>query len=136
MASLALSVVTPNGVVYKQQVDEVTVPGLVGEFGVLPGHIAMISALRGGVLSYRTSSGERGRLAIGAGFAEVDGKDTIAVLVKRAARADKVDRAEAEQLLGEASGKLGKAGSLSAAERELAEEDRAWAQAQLDALRS
>ena len=71
MAGLALSVVTPTGVAFEQQVDEVTVPGLLGEFGVLPGHIAVLSAVKAGVLSYRAGT-ERGRLAVGEGFAEVD----------------------------------------------------------------
>lgn len=139
MSNLALQVVTPSGVVLQQQVDEVTVPGLVGEFGVLPGHIALLSATRAGVLSYR-SGGERGRIAVGAGFAEVDGKGTVVALVKRASRTNKIDRAAAESELQEAEAKLGKAGdgrtTLLPAERSQAEEDRDWAQAQLDALRS
>jgi F-type H+-transporting ATPase subunit epsilon len=133
MSSLALEVVTPSGVVLHEQVDEVTVPGQAGEFGVLPGHIALLSATRAGVLSYR-SGGERGRLALGPGFAEVDGKGGVMALCKRAARANKIDRAAAEGLLREAEERLGKPG-LAPAERELAEEDRAWAQAQLDAVR-
>ena len=44
---LTLSVVTPEGQVHTQSVDEVTVPGLLSEFGVLPGHIA--APLSGGV---------------------------------------------------------------------------------------
>ena len=112
MAGLALSVVTPNGLAFEQQVDEVTVPGQLGEFGILPGHVALLSATRPGVLSYR-AGGERGRLAISEGFAEVDGKDHVVVLAKRALPVAKIDRAAAE-----------------------ADEDKAWGQAQLDALKS
>jgi F-type H+-transporting ATPase subunit epsilon len=93
-------------------VDEVTVPGKLGEFGILPGHIALLSATRPGVVSYR-AGGERGRLAVGEGFAECDGKDRVVVLAKRAVPAAKIDRATAE-----------------------ADEDKEWGQAQLDALRS
>lgn len=137
---LSLSVVTPAGVVVQQQVDEVTVPGLLGEFGVLPGHIALLAATRAGVVSYR-SGAERGRIAIAPGFAEVDGKDGVVALAQRAVRANKIDRAAAESLLQDAEARLGKADkaggtALSSAERASAEADRAWAQAQLDALRS
>jgi F-type H+-transporting ATPase subunit epsilon len=140
MSSLSLQVITPSGVVVPEQpVDEVTVPGQLGEFGVLPGHIALLSAISGGVLSYR-SGGQRGRLALGAGFAEVDGKGAVIALCKKAVRSEKIDREAAERLLREAESKLGKGdeakAGLSPAERELALEDRAWAQAQLDALRA
>lgn len=139
---LSLSVVTPAGVVLQQQVDEVTVPGLLGEFGILPGHIALLAATRAGVVSYRSGS-ERGRIAIAPGFAEVDGKDGVVAMSQRATRASKIDRAAAESLLqdadarlAKADGKAGAAAPLPPAERAKAEADRAWAQAQLDALRS
>ncbi len=139
MSSLALQVVTPAGVVLSQQVDEVTLPGKLGEFGILPGHIALLSATRAGVLSYR-SGDERGRLALGPGFAEVDGKGAVVALVKKAVRPAKIDRGAAESQLREAETKLAKSGdgkaALPPAERALVEEDLAWAQAQLDALRS
>ncbi len=112
MPSLALSVLTPDEMVLEQQVDEVTIPGLLGEFGILPGHVALISATRAGVLSYRSGS-ERGRLAIGPGFAEVDGKGAVVVLAQKALRSNQIDLATAES-----------------------DEDRAWAQAQADAARS
>lgn len=124
---LTLSVVTPEGQVHTQSVDEVTVPGLLGEFGVLPGHIALLSAVKPGVLRYR-SGGERGRIAIGPGFAEVDGKGAVVALVSKAARTEKIDRTVAEKALqdAEARAKTGDRG---------AEADSAWAQAQLETLK-
>lgn len=124
---LTLSVVTPEGQVHTQSVDEVTVPGLLGEFGVLPGHIALLSAVKPGVLRYR-SGGERGRIAIGPGFAEVDGKGAVVALVSKAARTEKIDRAAAEKALQDAEART-KTGDRSA------EADSAWAQAQLETLK-
>ncbi len=124
---LTLSVVTPEGQVLAQSVDEVTVPGLLGELGVLPGHVALLTATRPGVLRYR-SGGERGRIALGPGFAEVDGKGAVVALVQKAVRADKIDRAAAEKALAEADAKL-KSGDRQA------EVDQAWAQAQLEAAK-
>ena len=40
---LKLSVVTPEGQTLAQEVDEVTVPGLLGEFGVLDGHVPLLA---------------------------------------------------------------------------------------------
>lgn len=124
---LTLSVVTPEGQVLAQSVDEVTVPGLLGELGVLPGHIAILTATRPGVLRYR-SGAERGRIALGPGFAEVDGKGAVVALVQKAVRADKIDRTAAEKTLADADAKL-KSGDRSA------EADQAFALALLEAAK-
>jgi len=127
---LKLSVVTPEGQTLAQEVDEVTVPGLLGEFGVLDGHVPLLAASKAGVLRYRRGS-ERGRLAIGPGFAEVDGKGAVIALVQKAVPSEKIQRESAEKLLGDAEARLGKGEG-----RAVAEADRDWAQAQLDALKA
>jgi F-type H+-transporting ATPase subunit epsilon len=114
-----------------QPVDEVALPGLLGEFGVLPGHVALLAATKAGVLSYRSGS-ERGRVAISAGFAEVDGQGGVVALAQRAVRANKIDRAAAEKLRDESQAQLNKGEAGSKLRR--VEEQRAWAQALLDAL--
>jgi F-type H+-transporting ATPase subunit epsilon len=66
----------------------VTPPGVRGEFGVLPGHIPFVSALKEGTLTYRErGSSNRKSLAIGPGFAEVVGGDKVVVLTQSAADA-------------------------------------------------
>jgi F-type H+-transporting ATPase subunit epsilon len=80
---MKLEVVTPKGTAVDADVDEVTAPGLAGEFGVLPGHTPFLTALKAGTLSWRTRSGA-GTLAIGPGFCEVDGKDRVVVLTQSA----------------------------------------------------
>ena len=131
---LTLHVVTPAGQALEQEVDEVTLPGLLGEFGVLPGHVPLLAATKAGVLRYR-AGGERGRLAIGPGFAQVDGKGAVVALVQTAISPEKVDRAAAEKQLAEAEGRMQK--EADAAElRAVAEADRDWAQAQLEATKA
>ncbi len=78
-----LEVLTPTKTAVTVDVDEVTVPGLAGEFGVLPGHTPFLTALKQGRLSWRGRGGN-GALAIGAGFCEVDGKDRVIVLTQSA----------------------------------------------------
>jgi F-type H+-transporting ATPase subunit epsilon len=78
-----LEVLTPQKTAVTAEVDEVTVPGLAGEFGVLPGHTPFLTALKAGTLSWRGKSGA-GSLAIGAGYCEVDGKDRVVVLTQSA----------------------------------------------------
>jgi F-type H+-transporting ATPase subunit epsilon len=67
---IRLRVVTPTRLVVDEEVDEVTAPGELGEFGVLPNHIAFLSTLVPGVLTYKQGSKNR-ILAISGGYAEV-----------------------------------------------------------------
>ena len=81
-----LEVLTPQKMAVSTEVDEVTVPGLSGEFGVLSGHTPFLSALQAGTLAWRGKAGS-GTLAIGPGYCEVDGKDRIVVLTSSAEKA-------------------------------------------------
>jgi F-type H+-transporting ATPase subunit epsilon len=67
---IRLRVVTPSRLVLDEEVDEVTAPGELGEFGVLPNHIAFLSTLVPGELSYK-QNGNKSTLAISGGYAEV-----------------------------------------------------------------
>lgn len=50
MDTLRLSIVTPNGPIFDDEVKTVTLPGKEGEFGVLPGHASLVSSLTVGVI--------------------------------------------------------------------------------------
>jgi F-type H+-transporting ATPase subunit epsilon len=102
-----LSVTTPRGALVDTEVEEVTAPGELGELGILPGHVPLMSGLRPGVLVYRTKD-HAGVLAVGEGFlqvAPVNGEekdrpvthDRVLVLVDRAVLGSAVDRAAAEK---------------------------------------
>lgn len=54
MASLKLSILTPEGAVLAEQVDSVVCPGLDGYFGVLANHSPMLAAIGAGALTVRT----------------------------------------------------------------------------------
>ncbi|MEM9693003.1 MAG: ATP synthase F1 subunit epsilon [Myxococcota bacterium] len=70
MATLQLEVVTPQGIVLDEAVDEVVAPSVNGEFGVLPGHLPLLAALQVGMLRF-TKDGKSTDVAVGRGFAEV-----------------------------------------------------------------
>ena len=74
-----LEVVTPQSVVVSSQVEDMTAPGDMGEFGVLPGHTFFISLLSAGKLSHLIG-GKRVFLTTGEGFAEVN-LDRVTVVV-------------------------------------------------------
>lgn len=50
METIRLSIVTPNGEIFNDDVKTVTLPGKEGEFGVLPGHSLLVSSLTVGVI--------------------------------------------------------------------------------------
>ncbi len=50
MDTIKLSIVTPNGEIFNDDVKTVTLPGKEGEFGVLPGHSSLLSSLTVGVI--------------------------------------------------------------------------------------
>ena len=71
----------------------VTVPGLGGELGILPGHTPLISQLQTGVLTY-TQEGKSFPLHVSGGFVEVR-DDHVAVLAEVAERPEEIDAARA-----------------------------------------
>jgi len=90
---LQLEVVTPERRVFGEPVDMVTVPGLNGELGVLPGHTPLISQLKTGVLSY-LQDGRTTQLLVSGGFVEVR-DDHVSVLAEIAERPEEIDVAAA-----------------------------------------
>ncbi|MFN3743220.1 MAG: ATP synthase F1 subunit epsilon [Hyphomicrobiaceae bacterium] len=66
-----IELVSPERVLLSGEATEVIVPGLEGDFTVLPGHAPVISALRPGMLDIKQASGQR-RIYVRGGFAEVD----------------------------------------------------------------
>ena len=124
-----LRVVTPTRAVVDQSVTEVTAPGTLGEFGVLPDHASFLSSLDSGRLTYKDAAGAH-VLAMRDGFAEVS--DNVMTVLAEAAQAP----AEVNPTAARAD--------LQAAEAELAvltpidpgfpaaDAKRRWAQARLD----
>src|SRR5512146_653046 len=86
---ILLEIVTPTGVALRERVTEVTAPSVAGEFGVLPGHLPVLAALRTGIVSYK-KDGEEGRIAVHHGFVEV-ANDVALLLTERFVKKDDVD---------------------------------------------
>jgi F-type H+-transporting ATPase subunit epsilon len=91
---IQLEVVTPERRVLAESVDMVTVPGLGGELGILPGHTPLISGLQTGVLTY-VQDGKSFPLHVSGGFVEVR-DDLVSVLAEVAERPEEIDAARAK----------------------------------------
>ncbi len=94
MASLQLEIVTPDQMVLSTQADYVGAPGLEGEFGILPGHIPFLSALKIGGLYYK-AGGKTRYVFVSGGFAEIS-NDKVTILAESAEEAENIDFARAE----------------------------------------
>lgn len=97
---LRLELVTPYRHVLSQDVDEVTAPGMLGEFGVLPGHTPLLTTLKIGELTYKQGTEVR-HVAVNWGYVEVE-NDVVTVLVETAEMSDQIDLARAQAALGRA----------------------------------
>lgn len=94
MSTLQLEVVTPDKTVVSAAVDMVVCPGVVGEFGVLPHHVSLLSALKTGGLRY-VQNGTANHVFISGGFADVN-NDVMTVLAESAEVAGDIDSARAQ----------------------------------------
>lgn len=89
MDRLKLTIVTPYGQLLSEDVDEVTVPGSEGEFGVLSGHMPFFTTLKIGILTYKVG-GEQKYVFINSGYAEVT-HDKVVIVADSAERAEEID---------------------------------------------
>lgn len=93
--AITFEILTPRGVVFQSEVKSVRLPGVAGEFGVLPGHVPFITALQAGVIELDTTESKHEKIAVSAGFVEVL-PEKVVVLAETAETAANIDIARAE----------------------------------------
>jgi F-type H+-transporting ATPase subunit epsilon len=101
---LKLEVVTPEGTVYSEDVELVTLPGVAGQFGVYPQHVPVITQMVPGEMIIR-KDGREEYVATGAGLIEVTA-DRVAILTDLAVPSDRIDEAKAEEARQRAEARL------------------------------
>ena len=80
MELMKLEIVTPEGVIFDDEVKQVTIPGSEGEFGVLAGHAAVVSLLDTGVMVIERKDGKEVSVAINGGYVKVDEEKTLCMV--------------------------------------------------------
>lgn len=85
-----LEVVTPEQILFKDEIQFVVTPAVEGELGVLRNHAPMVASLAIGVLRYTDPDGKIKRMAISGGFMEVV-DNTARVLAETAEHGDEID---------------------------------------------
>jgi F-type H+-transporting ATPase subunit epsilon len=111
-ATLKLEIVTPEAKIFSDYVEMVTLAGVEGEMGILPGHAPLMTQLAAGELVVR-KEGRNIFLAVGDGFVQITG-ERVAVLTDMAIKADDIDEAKAVEAQKKAEARL--AQKLSAEE--------------------
>jgi|SRR6516225_1971495 F-type H+-transporting ATPase subunit epsilon len=93
--TLTLEIVTPEAVQRFDGVEIVTLPGIVGQMGVYPHHVALMTQMVPGEIMVR-KDGHEVFIATGGGLIEVTSK-RVSVLTDLAVQADRIDEAKAEE---------------------------------------
>ena len=101
---LQLDIVTPEGTAFSEDVDMVTLPGVAGEIGVLPGHVRLITQLVPGEIIVNRD-GRDTFLAVGEGLVEITGT-RVAIVTDMAIPADRIDEAKVEEARARAAARL------------------------------
>lgn len=101
---LRLDIVTPHGLTFSGEVEEITATGTEGEFNVFPGHAPFITLLRTGMLSYRNGN-EMGYVFVSSGYADI-GPEKVTILADSAERAEDIDLERAKAAMQRAEERL------------------------------
>lgn len=95
MTTLHIQIITPEKIVYEDNVDMIIIPGTEGELGILPHHIPLFTKIKPGEVKIKKGN-EEYFLAITGGFADITGRKVI-ILADYAVRAEDVEEQKAEE---------------------------------------
>ena len=126
MATISFDLVSPENLIFNDEVGMIIVPGKDGDFGVLPGHSKVMSSLRPGrVMVYGEGKNLLKSFFVSGGFAEVNPEKCI-VLAESVDEVNTLDKSSIEKEIQELSGQ----------ENDMAREQLGIAKAKIDAIDS
>jgi F-type H+-transporting ATPase subunit epsilon len=103
-STLKLEIVTPEGTMFSDDVELVTVPGVEGQLGILPHHVELMTRIVPGEMLVRRG-GHDDYIAIGAGLVEITGTH-VSIATDMAVAAASIDEAKAEEARQRAAARL------------------------------
>ena len=104
MATFHFDLVSPEKLAFSGEVDQVDIPGMEGDFGVLAGHAPIVAAVRPGILTI-TTGGTHQKIIVLGGLAEMSEKG-LTVLADVATSTAELDRAQFADTITEMEAKL------------------------------
>jgi F-type H+-transporting ATPase subunit epsilon len=102
--TLRLEIVTPEGTIYSEDVEMVTLEGVEGQMGILPQHTRLMTQMVPGEMIVVKGAREE-YLAVGAGLVSVTGK-RVSIITDMAVASDRIDEAKAEEARQRAAARL------------------------------
>jgi len=103
-ATIKLEIATPEAMVYSDEVEMVTIPGVEGQMGLLPQHTRLMTYLVPGEMIVR-KDGRDQFMAVGEGLVEVT-NDRVLIATNMAIAAEKIDEAVVEEARQRAAARL------------------------------
>lgn len=94
--TIKFEIVTPERVVLKEEISQVTVPTKAGEITILPKHMPIVATLKPGVIELKKKNGEMEVISVSGGFVEVL-HNKVVILADTAERAEELDLLRAEE---------------------------------------
>ena len=104
MATFHFDLVSPERLAFSGEVDQVDVPGVEGDFGVLAGHAPVVATIRPGILTV-TYGNTQEKIVVLGGLAEVSDKG-LTVLADVATSMQDLDRGELAETISGMEAKL------------------------------
>ena len=124
MATISFDLVSPENLVFNEEVGMIIVPGKDGDFGVLPGHSKLMSSLRPGrIMIYSEDKNLLKSFFVSGGFAEVNPEKCI-ILAESVDELNSLDKSSIEKEIEE----------LGSKESKESEEQLSIAKAKLEAI--
>ena len=102
--TIKLEIATPEAMVYSEDVEMVTLPGVEGQMGALPQHTRLMTQLVPGEMIVR-KDGHDSFLAVGEGLVEVT-NSRVSIATNMAIAAERIDAAAAEDARQRAAARL------------------------------
>lgn len=96
MQKIKFKIVTPEKILFEQEIDQITLPVSDGQVTILPGHRSYIASLKSGEIIFKTQEKEETVMATSGGFIEFNNNELV-VLADTAEVAEEIDLQRAEQ---------------------------------------
>ena len=107
-----LSIISAESKVFEGKVENILVPGMVGDFLVLSNHAPCISSIRPGFLEFSEGTSDKQRYFVSGGIIEVI-NNNVSVLVDSAVASDKFLKEDITNLISEVNDRLSAAGTIN-----------------------
>ena len=107
-----LSIISAESKVFEGKVENILVPGMVGDFLVLSNHAPCISSIRPGFLEFSEGTSDKQRYFVSGGIIEVI-NDMVSVLVDSAVAGDKIGKEHITNLISEVNDRLSAANTIN-----------------------